>query len=74
MNKESSDLSRKIKEEEMISFESLAELTGFPVETIKGELLSEEASSSDAISLGNLREAMLKYLSLESFEEQEKKD
>ena len=38
MNEESSNLSRKIKEEEMISLDALAELTGFP-ETIKEELL-----------------------------------
>ena len=67
MNEESSNLSRKIKEEEMISLEALAELTGFPVETIKEELLKGEETKGDAISLGNLRSAMLQYLNSDSF-------
>lgn len=71
MNKASSELSGKIKDDEMISLDALADLTGFPVETIKEELLMGEDVQSDAISLGGLREAMLKYLNSESFSSEE---
>lgn len=41
-----------------ISLQSLSELTGFPQEFIKGELMVQK----DSLSLAELRESMLFYL------------
>lgn len=64
MNIDSSRASRMIKDDEMIHLDSLAKLTGFPVEKIKEELLIEgtEEGATESISLGSLRAAMLNYL------------
>lgn len=46
---------------EVIKLESLAELTGFPVELIKKELFKNE-EITDGVSLDKLREAMTDYI------------
>jgi hypothetical protein len=66
-------------ENTMISFDTLSELTGFPVERIKDELLlsntdeksqnSNVKTKDEEISLGNLRSAMLQYLNTSIDEE-----
>lgn len=46
-----------------ISLNTLAEMTGFPVELIQQELFSAEASAEDeGVSLEDLRKAMLSYI------------
>lgn len=45
--------------EEHVSLSTLAEMTGFPVDYIKSELLLNK----DALSLDELRSIMVKYLS-----------
>lgn len=44
--------------EEMVDFGTLSELTGFPVDFIKQELLLEDGP----VSMDDLRLSMLKYL------------
>lgn len=44
--------------EEKVSFSTLSEMTGFPVEFIKKELLIEE----EPVSMSQLRSSMAKYL------------
>lgn len=56
----------KERESEQVSIESLSELTGFPVEFIRKELLID----SDQLSMGELRESMVRYLET-SFIDQE---
>lgn len=46
--------------EERVNLDSFAELTGFPIELIKNELLFDQ--NQEDIDLNDLREAMLKYL------------
>lgn len=43
---------------EMVDFNQLSDLTGFPVDFIKQELLLEEGN----VSMDDLRSSMLKYL------------
>ena len=47
-----------IKEEQLVNVSYLAELTGFPIDFIKHELLL----AGDQLSLKELRAAMLRYL------------
>ena len=49
-----------VKSEEKVNLNRFAELTGFPVELIKNELLVD--TNQDDINLEDLREAMLQYL------------
>jgi hypothetical protein len=56
------DASRMKGDEQMLSVESLAELTGFSSELIKDEILSGHDLNDGQISLGELRVAMTKYL------------
>lgn len=44
--------------DEQVSLSSLAQMTGFPVDYIKSELLLEK----DEVSLGELRKTMVSYL------------
>lgn len=48
--------------EKNVELSSLSDLTGFPVEFIKKELLISESDDSKEISLNELRNKMLKYL------------
>ncbi|MGB0452680.1 MAG: hypothetical protein ACPGJV_03125 [Bacteriovoracaceae bacterium] len=45
-------------EESNVSLDTISDITGFPVDYIKKELLLE----SDYVTLGNLRKVMLNYL------------
>ena len=47
-----------VSDESHINIESLAELTGFPIDFIKTELLLNH----DSIKMGDLRKSMAKYL------------
>ena len=57
-SKEQSVLESK---DEVIKLESLAELTGFPVELIKKELFKNE-ELTEGVSLDKLRDAMTDYI------------
>ena len=47
----------------IISIESLSELTGFPVELIKEELLvGDKVDPNGSLTMGDLRHAMRQYL------------
>ena len=46
----------------MISLESLALLTGFPIETIKSELLSGQQENQSLFSMDELRSIMEAYI------------
>ena len=46
---------------EMVTWKTLAALTGFPEDLIKSELLGDEDAAGD-ISLDGLRDLMLSYL------------
>lgn len=48
--------------QEMVTLKSLSDLTGFPVKMIKEELFSHNQLSDEAVSLEDLRSAMLNYL------------
>ncbi len=48
-----------VSDKERVSLTTLSELTGFPLEFIKKELLIQE----DSLSMGELRESVLTYLS-----------
>lgn len=61
--------SRMKRDNEMVSLESLAQLTGFPLETIKEEVLADANCESGEISMGELREAMSRFLSAELLNE-----
>ena len=50
---------KKTSDTERVSVSTLSKLTGFPLEFIKKELLIQE----DTLSMGELRESMLQYLS-----------
>jgi len=55
-------LDAKLNEEnEMVSFESLAKMTGFPIEMIKTELFSESDVDGE-VSLNDLRSAMVSFI------------
>lgn len=47
--------------QELVSLESLAEMTGFPVEMIRKELFNSELTQ-EKISLEDLRAAMVNYI------------
>jgi len=47
--------------QELVSLESLAEMTGFPVEMIRKELFNSELTE-EKISLEDLRAAMVNYI------------
>mgnify|MGYP001170272878 CR=1 FL=1 len=49
-------------EQELVSLDSLAALTGFPVEMIKSELFKDSALENEKISLADLRKAMVSYI------------
>jgi len=51
----------KNENKEMVSLESLSDLTGFPVEMIKKELFSSDLID-EKISLSELRKAMMSYI------------
>jgi hypothetical protein len=44
-----------------VNLSEFAEMTGFPVELVKKELMMDR-NSTEEVSLGELRTAMLKYL------------
>ncbi|ATH08787.1 hypothetical protein BIY24_12760 [Halobacteriovorax marinus] len=50
--------SKSTSTEEMVSFSTLSQMTGFPVDFIKKELLLDE----EPISMSQLRESMAIYL------------
>jgi hypothetical protein len=52
----------KNSEKEMVTLESLSDLTGFPVEMIKTELFNGTDLNEDTISLTQLRTAMMSYI------------
>lgn len=54
-------LENKIEDQEIISLESLADLTGFPVEMIRSELFKSELAD-EKITLSELRKAMVNYI------------
>ncbi|MEX0797981.1 MAG: hypothetical protein WD025_00960 [Bacteriovoracaceae bacterium] len=54
-------LENKERDQELISLESLADLTGFPVEMIRKELFKADVTD-ERISLGELRKAMVNYI------------
>lgn len=54
-------LENKNDDQEMISLESLADLTGFPVEMIRTELFKSELTE-EKITLDELRKAMVSYI------------
>lgn len=54
--------------QEMVSLESLADLTGFPVEMIRTELFKSELSD-EKVSLSELRKAMVNYIDATMLEE-----
>ena len=56
-----------VKSEEKVDLNSFAELTGFPVDLIKNELLMDQ--NQEDINLDELREAMLQYLNKTMMEE-----
>ncbi len=47
--------------QELVSLESLAEMTGFPVEMIRKELFNSELKE-EKVSLEDLRAAMVNYI------------
>lgn len=49
-----------IKEDEIVSVGKLAELTGFPIEMIKEELLKD--SDKNEVSLAELRKMMANFI------------
>lgn len=51
-------LDADLNEHEKVSLSSLSELTGFPVDFIKKELLLEE----EPVSMSDLRQSVLRYL------------
>jgi hypothetical protein len=55
--------------EQMVKLESLATLTGFPVELIKKELFNDEEIKED-ISLSDLRSAMVDYIDATMLEDE----
>ncbi|MCO4753540.1 MAG: hypothetical protein KC478_03615 [Bacteriovoracaceae bacterium] len=61
-------LENKTQDQEMVSLESLADLTGFPVKMIKEELFNSEAAQ-EKVSLDELRKAMVSYIDATMLEE-----
>ena len=57
-----SEVEQSGNQRETVSLDTLAKLTGFPVELIKAELLLHDMNSSEPISLENLRSHMVKFL------------
>lgn len=58
------------QDQDLISLESLADLTGFPVEMIRKELFKSELTD-ERISLGELRKAMVNYIDATMLEDAE---
>ncbi len=55
--------SRKKSEDIIVSLQTLSDLTGFPFEVIRKELLlDEKAKAEDEISMQELRELMAKFI------------
>lgn len=54
-------LDKATEDQEMVTLDTLAEMTGFPVEMIRTELFSSELAG-DEVSLTKLREAMVNYI------------
>ncbi len=61
-------LENQTQDQEMVSLESLADLTGFPVKMIKEELFNSEAAQ-ERVSLDELRKAMVNYIDATMLEE-----
>ncbi|MBC76442.1 MAG: hypothetical protein CME64_10545 [Halobacteriovoraceae bacterium] len=61
-------LEKTNQDQELISLESLATLTGFPVKMIKEELFSSEVAD-EKVSLDELRKAMVSYIDATMLEE-----
>lgn len=56
------------QQDSLVSLQSLAELTGFPVEMIKKELFTSH-EASDQVSLDQLRTAMAAFIDATMLEE-----
>ena len=54
-------LENKTQDQELISLESLSNLTGFPVEMIRKELFNSDLPE-EKVSLAELRKAMVSYI------------
>lgn len=55
-------LDQNANEQELVSLDSLAELTGFPVEMIKSELFKNSSLETEKVTLAELRKAMVSYI------------
>lgn len=55
-------LDQNANEQELVSLDSLAELTGFPVEMIKSELFNNSSLETEKVTLAELRKAMVSYI------------
>lgn len=69
MSKEISVLENTKENEQVVNLESLASLTGFPIEMIKKELFHNE-DVTQGVSLNRLRDAMADYIDATMLEEQ----
>ena len=55
-------LEQKTNEQELVSLDSLAALTGFPVEMIKSELFKDSSLETEKVTLAELRKAMVGFI------------
>ena len=62
----------KNSEKELVTLESLSDLTGFPIEMIKTELFNGTDLNEDTISLTELRTAMMSYIDETMLQENKK--